>query len=76
MADSGPGVTPDQLSKIKEPFFTTKRDDGGTGLGLSICEKIVNDHHGILDFEPSSDQGLTAKIMLPVTQPDVKEDES
>ncbi len=64
--DTGPGVSPDHLNKLKEPFFTTKRDDGGTGLGLSISEKIVYDHMGIMEFESRLGQGLTVRILLPI----------
>ena len=63
--DTGPGVSPEDLKKMKDPFFTTRRDEGGTGLGLSISERIVNDHHGILDFESAPGEGLTARILLP-----------
>jgi len=65
--DTGPGVSPEDLKKMKEPFFTTKRDDGGTGLGLSISEKIVNDHKGVFEFFSEPGKGLTVKIMLPFT---------
>jgi len=63
--DTGPGVSGEDLKKMKDPFFTTRRDDGGTGLGLSISEKIVNDHQGILEFESEPGKGLTARILLP-----------
>lgn len=63
--DTGPGVSPENLKKMKEPFFTTKRDDGGTGLGLSISEKILYDHKGMLEFFSEVGKGLTAKILLP-----------
>ena len=56
VADTGPGVPPEDLKKLKEPFFTTKRDDGGTGLGLSISEKIVYDHKGMLEFTSEPDR--------------------
>ena len=69
ISDTGPGIALENLQKIKDPFFTTKRDDGGTGLGLSICEKIVNDHKGTLEFESAPGKGLTATLTLPVTQP-------
>ena len=67
VSDSGPGVSPGDLKKLKEPFFTTKRDHGGTGLGLSISEKIVYDHKGILEFASEFGKGLTVKILLPLT---------
>ena len=69
VADTGPGVTPSNLKKIKDPFFTTKRDEGGTGLGLSISEKIVNDHMGIMEFTSDLEKGLSAKILLPFKNP-------
>lgn len=67
VSDSGPGVSPENLKKMKDPFFTTRRDDGGTGLGLSISEKIVSDHKGILEFTSEFGNGLTAKILLPLS---------
>jgi signal transduction histidine kinase len=72
VADTGPGVPPEDLKKLKEPFFTTKRDDGGTGLGLSISEKIVYDHKGMLEFTSEPGKGLTAKILLPLARRETK----
>lgn len=63
--DTGPGVTLENLKKMKDPFFTTRRDEGGTGLGLSISEKIILDHQGMLEFSSLPGQGLTARILLP-----------
>ena len=65
VADTGPGVTPENLKKMTEPFFTTRRDEGGTGLGLSISEKIVRAHSGMLKFYSSPGEGVTARIFLP-----------
>ncbi len=65
VTDTGPGVAPRDLKKMKDPFFTTRRDEGGTGLGLSISGKIVSDHKGILEFFSPPGQGLTARILLP-----------
>jgi signal transduction histidine kinase len=72
VADTGPGISPQDLKKIKEPFFTTKRDHGGTGLGLSISEKIVYDHKGIMEFYSEVGKGLTAKIFLPLSGSETK----
>ncbi|WDP93351.1 MAG: cache domain-containing protein [Desulfobacter sp.] len=66
--DTGPGVAGADLKKMKDPFFTTRRDEGGTGLGLSISEKIVNDHGGILEFESEPGRGLTARMLLPCAE--------
>lgn len=65
VTDTGPGVSKENLRKLKDPFFTTKRDNGGTGLGLSISEKIVYDHMGIMEFISDTGKGLTVKILLP-----------
>ncbi|MCP4024092.1 MAG: two component system sensor protein [Desulfobacteraceae bacterium] len=65
VTDTGRGMTSEDLKKMKEPFFTTRRDDGGTGLGLSISAKIISDHKGFLEFSSTAKKGLTAKILLP-----------
>lgn len=65
VSDTGPGVLPENLEKLKDPFFTTRRDDGGTGLGLSISEKIVYDHKGTLNFTSEFEKGLSVTIRLP-----------
>lgn len=64
--DTGPGISKENLKRITDPFFTTKRDDGGTGLGLSISEKIISEHHGQLVLSSKQGEGLNAKILLPI----------
>jgi len=63
--DHGIGMTPDLLERIKDPFFTTKRDNSGTGLGLSISDTIVRNHRGWLNFKSEPGRGTTATIRLP-----------
>src|SRR5437762_7688271 len=65
ISDTGVGIPPEHLSKIFDPGFTTKGVGVGTGLGLSICYKIIQDHHGSIDVE-SSTQGTTFTITLPL----------
>ena len=64
--DEGTGMAPEIIEKIKNPFFTTRRDSGGTGLGLSISSRIIDDHKGILKFDSVPGEGTTATVLLPV----------
>jgi len=63
--DSGIGMTQELLERIKDPFFTTKRDSNGTGLGLSISDTIVRNHRGWLNFKSEPGHGTTATVRLP-----------
>ena len=63
--DEGRGVSPENLSHLCDPFFTTKRESGGTGLGLSISDGIVKEHGGTLDFTSEPGRGLTVVLSLP-----------
>jgi PAS domain S-box-containing protein len=66
ITDRGTGLTSDQLDKIFQPFFTTKRE--GLGMGLSISRSIVDVHGGRLWAENNIDQGATFSFTLPVSQ--------
>lgn len=66
-ADTGIGIKAEDLSKIWEPFFTTKPEGKGTGLGLAICRRIVEEHRGIITIESEAGQGTTVRIVLPAT---------
>lgn len=61
--DDGPGISADDLPRVGEPFFTTKR--GGTGLGLAIAQRIVERHGGVLTLESETGHGTTARVTLP-----------
>ncbi len=68
--DDGPGIAPDLLKKIFNPFFTTKEVGKGTGLGLSICYGIMQEHGGTIWAESEIGQGSTFHIELPILAPD------
>ncbi len=66
VADTGSGIPPEQLSRIYDPFFTTKEIGKGTGLGLSISYGIVQEHGGALNCESTVGQGTRFTLSLPV----------
>ena len=65
--DDGPGVAPENIKKIFEPFFSTKcGDGGGTGLGLAISNEIIIEHRGSIAVENHPDGGACFHILLPL----------
>lgn len=62
-ADTGGGISPENITRIFEPYFTTKSD--GNGLGLLIVRRIVRSHGGEVILESSPGRGLTVTILLP-----------
>ncbi len=66
-ADSGEGITTENLEKIWDRFFTTKPEGKGTGLGLAICRRIVEEHNGTIDIQSASGRGTTVRIVFPTT---------
>ncbi len=65
VCDEGTGISPENLSRLGDPFFTTKRAHGGMGLGLSVSLGIMRDHEGLLEFESTVGKGTTARMLLP-----------
>jgi two-component system, sporulation sensor kinase E len=64
VADTGGGIPQEQLNRIFEPFYTTKKK--GTGLGLMIVQRIVRAHNGRIDLESHVGRGTTFRIWLPL----------
>jgi CheY-like chemotaxis protein len=64
--DSGPGIPPDIIEKIFDPYFTTK--DLGTGLGLCVSQSIIRRHGGILRAESPPGQGALFVLLLPAAE--------
>ena len=65
VTDSGRGIAPEDISKIFEPYYSTK--DTGTGLGLAIVKKAVDDHGGTINVKSKVGSGTTFSITLPAT---------
>ena len=64
--DDGPGIASEAISRIFDPFYTTKDVGEGTGLGLSICHGIVMEHGGTIFAESEPGQGAALTVELPV----------
>jgi nitrogen-specific signal transduction histidine kinase len=65
-SDTGAGIAPDKLSKIFDPFYTSKSN--GTGMGLSVAHGIIREHRGIINVESKEGVGTTFSIYFPVTK--------
>ncbi|MES9848298.1 MAG: ATP-binding protein, partial [Candidatus Thiodiazotropha sp.] len=61
--DSGPGMSPETLEHLFDAFFSTKK--GGMGMGLRISQKIMQDHHGMIEVISEVDEGTTFHVILP-----------
>lgn len=64
--DEGKGIPEKDLSRLTDPFFTTRRESGGTGLGLSVSDGIVREHGGKMEFFSEPGKGTLVRIRLPL----------
>ena len=67
ITDNGYGISKENLSKISDPFFTTKEPGEGPGLGLSISYTIINEHNGTISFDSVEDKETIVKITFPLS---------
>jgi len=63
--DSGMGISPEDIDKLFDPFFSTK--EGGVGLGLSITHRIIDQHHGKIEVENAPEKGTIFTVWLPIS---------
>jgi signal transduction histidine kinase len=66
VSDRGHGMSPEEMRRAFEPFYTTKAPERGTGLGLVIVEHIVRAHGGQLSAESTAGEGTTVRVRLPI----------
>jgi signal transduction histidine kinase len=62
--DSGCGISAEMMKRLGEPFYSSK--EKGTGLGLTVSFKIVQSHHGTIEFSSDANKGTEVLIQLPV----------
>ena len=67
LRDTGPGISPDDLDRIFEGFFTTK--EAGMGIGLAICQSIISEHGGVIAASNHPDGGAQFRFEIPVETP-------
>jgi signal transduction histidine kinase len=65
--DNGAGIPAAQLTKVFDPYFTTKQATSGTGLGLYITKKVIEDHNGSIKVESTPGAGTIFTIRLPLS---------
>jgi signal transduction histidine kinase len=65
-SDNGKGISAERLSRIFEPFYTTKPPGKGTGLGLSISQRIIKQHGGTIQVKSKPDTGSLFTVTLPI----------
>ena len=69
VSDNGSGISEDHISRIFDPYFSTKQKDTGSGLGLYVTYGIIKAHNGHVDVTSKKDIGTTFDVFLPVFKP-------
>lgn len=73
--DAGRGIAPEDLPRVTDPFFTTRRTAGGTGLGLFVSAGIIEEHGGVMEFESTPGKGTTVRITFSQNDQDSQRDD-
>lgn len=71
--DDGHGIAPEHVSRVFQPYFTTKKH--GTGLGLFVTRKLVADHGGRVEFDSQPGTGTTFRVYLPTEDKETRRHE-
>jgi signal transduction histidine kinase len=74
--DTGTGISEENLTKLFDPFFSTKEEGKGTGLGLAVVYGLVEAHHGRIDLQTEVGRGTTFTVTLPVSGIEEKTEET
>ncbi|MCX5712437.1 MAG: PAS domain S-box protein [Candidatus Omnitrophica bacterium] len=68
ISDTGCGIKEDDIDRVFEPVFSTKKERGGTGLGLAISKSIIENHKGTVEIKSKYGKGASVIINLPISQ--------
>jgi PAS domain S-box-containing protein len=66
IADTGPGIAPEVVERIFDPFFSTKKEGKGSGIGLSVVHGIIQSHNGFINVDSTMGKGTAFEVYLPV----------
>jgi signal transduction histidine kinase len=66
VADDGCGISPANVDRVFDPFYTTSAPGKGTGLGLSLCYSIIKQHLGSIEVDSVEGKGSTFTVKLPL----------
>ena len=72
IGDTGPGIEPDRVEKIFDPFYTTKSAGKGSGLGLAVVDGIVRGHGGFIVVDRRSGGGAEFRVYFPIARTDAE----
>jgi signal transduction histidine kinase len=76
VADTGVGIPPEHISRVFDPFFTSKEQGKGTGMGLSVAHGIIKAHHGCILVDSLEGQGTIFEVYLPLLEQDERKKRS
>ncbi len=74
VADTGPGIAPEILARIFDPYFTTKPKGKGTGLGLAVVHGIVQSYGGSISVDSQAGSGATFTVYLPAAEKQINDE--
>jgi C4-dicarboxylate-specific signal transduction histidine kinase len=69
--DNGPGLAPELIDQIFEPFVTTKEPGKGTGLGLALCARLIEGMGGVIHADNAAEGGAVFRVLLPAITAEV-----
>ncbi|MBI9077731.1 MAG: response regulator [Desulfatibacillum sp.] len=72
-ADTGPGIAPEHLDRVFDPYFTTKDVGEGSGLGLAVVQGIVKNHGGIITVDSTLGKGTIFNLFFPVSTRNIRD---